>query len=360
MKTKNTLAFLVSVVLILSVFLSCASNKAETPASPATSTPAAAATPAAPAKSDIKPMKLQLGHVNSPSPDDQYHTFATNFAKNIGDLSGGAIQVEILGSGQLGNERDMLEGMKLNTIDIAVISNVTFSAVNPQSNICELPFFFKDRETAAKFVDGDIMKEVTDAMQKPLGAVVLGWGEGGFRQIINNVRPITKPADLAGIKMKVPQAPMFIKTFQALGANPTPMATSEAFTALQQKTIDGMEVPIPSIYTSRYFEISKYMSMTGHMYNAISITIAKALWDTLTPDVQQMFKDAAVKAGQDERVFIKENDETQVKKMVEAGLIVNSDNIDIAAMKKAVEPVYTEYRNTIGAELFDRAVAAVK
>jgi tripartite ATP-independent transporter DctP family solute receptor len=348
MKIRKNISFIMMVIMILTLFTSC---------SPKTSTPS---TDAGSSGTDAKfePMTIQLGHGDPPSDSDQYHKLATNFAENVSKATDGAVKIEVIPSGQLGGEYDMLEGFKMGTVDMAIFTANIFGTNYAPSAIIDLPFIFKDRETAYKFLDGPIEKEITDEIKDKLGVVVLGWGEGGFRNVLNNTRPIITPEDLKGIKLRVPETPIFVKTFNQLGANATPMAYSETFTGLQQKTIDGIELPVPSAYSGHYYDACKYMSMTGHFYNALTVSISKSKWDTLSPELQKIFAEAAVKAGNDQRTFVKDNEKDQIDKMIAAGLIVN-DNVDKEAMREAVQPIYESYRDLIGAELYDKAMAAI-
>ena len=304
-------------------------------------------------------MNLQLGHINPRAPSDQYDRFAVLFAEKINARTGGAVTIEIFGSGQLGRERDTIEGLKMGTVDMHVFSNFAIAAVHPPSFVIELPFMFPTREAVYGFLSSPIAAEIADKVYAALDIKILGWGEGGFRNILNNIRPIVSPNDLKGIKLRVPESPMFVDTFRALGANPTPIAYPETFTAIQQGTVDGLELPIPSAYSSRYYEINKFMSMTGHFYNALALCVSKSVWTKMPADLQKHFVEAAVEAGVEQRVFVQMNDQKQLAAMEAAGLKVNT-NVDAGAMQKAVESVYSQYRSTIGADLFDRAMKEVR
>lgn len=304
-------------------------------------------------------MDLQLGHINPRSPSDQYDRFAVLFAEKINAKTGGAVNVEIFGSGQLGGERDAIEGLQMGTIDLHVFSNFAIAAVHAPSFMIELPFNFPDRQTVYDFLSSPIAQEIADKTYDALDIKIIGWGEGGFRNVLNNVRPLVTPDDFKGIKLRVPESPMFVDTFRALGCNPTPISYPETYTAIQQGTVDGLELPIPSVYSGRYYEINKYMSMTGHFYNALACCVSKTLWESMSPELQKLFIEAAVEAGAEQRIFVQENDQKQLAEMIAAGLTVNRD-VDTAAMQKAVASIYDKYRDIIGADLFDRAIKMIR
>ena len=303
-------------------------------------------------------MNLQLGHINPRVASDQYDRFAVLFAEKINAKTNGAVTVDIFGSGQLGRERDAIEGLKMGTVDMHVFSNFAIAAVHPPSFIIELPFMFPTRESVYAFLASPVNAEVSDKVYAALDIKIIGWGEGGFRHILNNVRPIVAPDDLKGIKLRVPESPMFVDTFRALGANPTPISYPETYTAIQQGTVDGLELPIPSAYSSRYHEINKYISMTGHFYNALAMCISKPLWSKMSGDLQKLFIEAALEAGAEQRVFVQTNDKKQLADMEAFGIKLNH-NVNTGAMQKAVEAIYGKYRDLIGADLYDRAMKMV-
>ncbi len=308
---------------------------------------------------EFQKMTLQLAHINPRTPDDQYEKYASVFADKVAEMTGGAVTIDIYGSGQLGGERDVLESMRMGAIDLAIVSNVNLAAVHEPSFIIELPFLFPDRQTAYTFLDGPVNAKLNEIVYENMDIKVIGWSEGGFRNVINNIRPIVEPADFKGLKIRVPESPMFVDTFQALGANPTPVSFTETYTAIQQGTVDGLELPIPSIYSARYYEVTKYMSLTGHFFNAIAMSVSKSFYEMMSPELWEVFVTAERIAAREQRAFLLENDKKQLAAMTEAGLKIN-DNVNTAAMQATVQPLYEKYRTVIGAELFDEAMAAIR
>ena len=300
-------------------------------------------------------MSIQLYHVNPTNDDDQYQKFATLFTDKVTEATGGAVTFDIIGNS---NENDVLTGFSIGTHEMGIITNGTFAAVYGPSSIAELPFFFKDNETAWEFLDGDIMKEITDGLYTEVNAKVLAWAEGGFRNILSQ-KPIREPADLVGMKIRVPEYDTFMDTFEELGANPTPMAFSEVFTAVQQGVIDGLELPVASAYTGSYYEACDYYNLTGHFYNGFAMTCSASFWEGLSPELQETFSTAAVEAGQEQREWLQTASDEMLTEMEEAGCQIIRD-VDVAAFQEAVQPVYEMYRDTIGSDLLDRAMEAVQ
>lgn len=299
-------------------------------------------------------MEISLAHVNPMTDDDQYQKFATLFADKVTEATNGAVTFSIHGNAELGGEADVLTGFDLGTQDMAIVTNGYYAQVYGPSKIVELPFLFEDTQAAHDFLDSDIVKGLAENLYNDMGYKILGWGEGGFRNICSQ-KPISTPDDLKGMKIRVPEWDMFMSTFQQLGANPTPMAFSEVFTAVQQGVIDGLEIPVASIYTGSYYEACKYVNLTGHFYNALTMSCSKTFWEGLSPELQEIFTTAAVEAGQEEREWLAGKEEEMLSNMEEAGCNINRD-VDQAAFAEASAPVYEEYREVIGSDLLDAAL----
>jgi tripartite ATP-independent transporter DctP family solute receptor len=346
---KRALSLLMATALIAGVLAGCGgSTQADT-------TQQASSSGTESDDESFPAMNIQLYHVNPTSDDDQYNKFATLFTEKVTAATDGAVTFDIIGNT---NENDILTGFGLGTHELAIVTNGTYAAVYGPSNIAEMPFFFKDNQTAWDFLDGDVMKEVTDGLYDEMGYKVLGWAEGGFRNILSQ-KPIREPSDLTGMKIRVPEFDTFMATFKQLGANPTPMAFSEVFTATQQHVIDGLELPVASAYTGSYYEVCDYYDLTGHFYNSITMSCSSSFWESLTPQLQEIFSAAAVEAGQEQRQWLQEASETMLGEMEDAGCEIVRD-VDVAAFQEAVTPVYEMYRDSIGSDLLDRALEAVK
>ncbi len=162
----------------------------------------------------------------------------------------------------------MLEGMRLGTVDAGVITNAVIAQIEPAFQLNDLPFLYENEAQAQRVLDGPVGQKLAAKLESK-GVKLLGWMEGGFRNMINNVRPVEKPDDVKGVKYRVMQNPVFIGMFSSLGGNAVPMAWGETFTAVQQGAIDGLEIPLAVIDQNKYFEVTKFLSITNHTYSAI-------------------------------------------------------------------------------------------
>ncbi|WP_153723666.1 TRAP transporter substrate-binding protein [Sporosarcina cascadiensis] len=297
---------------------------------------------------------IKLGHIDPAQDTDPYHVLASNFKNYVEESSDGSIEVDIISDAQLGSEISMIEGMKIQTIDAAVITNFSFGSFNPKFMAFDLPYLFDTKEEAYNVLDDqDIMSELENELYDQYDVKILSWGEGGFRSVINSIRPIRSVSDLKGIKIRVPENPLYVDTFKALGANPTTMASNEVFTGLQQGTIDGLEQPITPMYTFKTYEVSKYISLTDHFYSPISLSVSRSIWESLDEEERTLVEDAAKKAAADERVSTQEVNEQLLKEMEESGAVVNNID-DKTPFRESVQSVYDKYQEQIGEDLMKK------
>lgn len=299
---------------------------------------------------------FQLGHVNTSADDDQYQYYAVTFANKLDELSGGSIGIDIVTDSVLGGERDMFEGMQMGTIDMALITNFSLGSFDPEWQVFDLPYMFMDREEAYSVLDDE---EITGPMQENLynmGVKSLGFGDGGFRHVICNGKPINSAEDLSGMKIRLPETAIYVDAFKAMGANPTTLAFSETFTAVQQGTVDGLELPISSIHSTGYADICEYMSLTGHFYSPFQIQIAASVWDTLSEEEQGWMLEAAKTATDAEREFVQDKEQEFIDEMAANGLTVNEVE-DKESLATAASAIYDTYASEIGQDLLDAVQA---
>ncbi|MDR1044670.1 MAG: TRAP transporter substrate-binding protein [Candidatus Adiutrix sp.] len=291
-----------------------------------------------------KKIVLKAGHVvddNHP-----YHHGLQKMSDILSQKTDGRISIQIYHSSQLGNERDLIEGMGMGTVDMAGTSSAPASGFVPGFTVFDLPYIFTSREHAYKVMDGDVGRELLDQLAEK-DVIGLGYFENGFREITNSVRPIVKPEDLRNIKIRVMESPAPIATFRALGANPTPMAWGEVFTAMQQKTIDAQENPLPVIFGQRVYEVQKYLSMTDHFYAPALLLISRHTLESFSEADQKVIREAAAEAVTYERLVSKQQADDYLQQLKEKGLEVN-ENVDKAAFIEATKPVYAEFEKEFG------------
>ena len=309
---------------------------------------AAAAAFAAQAQTELK-----LGHVGEPG--SLIGAAADEFAKRANDRLGGKYKVVTYGSSQLGGDKELMQKLKLGTVDLAEPSTVMSSEADI-FGVFEMPYLVKSRDHMKKIEKAVFWSKMEPAVEKK-GLKILAVWENGFRHITNNKRPIVTPADLQGIKLRVPEGKWRVKMFQAYGANPSPMKFSEVFTALQTGVMDGEENPLTQIWSAKLQEVQKYLSLSSHVYTPAYVTVGLAHWKTLPPDVRRILEETA-KATQPFVYETAEHDETELLgKLKAAGMQVN--DVDKDAFVAASKPIYEEFEKAVpGAKvLIDRAVA---
>jgi tripartite ATP-independent transporter DctP family solute receptor len=305
-----------------------------------------------------KPVVLKFGWTTVDSPTDPYALTGNMFKKNLEKVAPGQFNVQLFPNRQLGDEKEMVEGLSFGTLDAAVITNAVIAQIAPAFQLNDMPFLYANEEIAHKVLDGSIGKEL---MKKLAAKNIIGFGftEGGYRLMINNVRPIYTPADVQGIKWRVMQNPVFVIMFKSLGGNAIPMAWGEVFTAVQQGTIDGLEIPIAVIYGNGYNEVCKYLSLTKHTYSALGLLMSQKTFKKLTPAQQKAVQQAAAMTIKEQRAQNGANFQVLVKKLEEKGMKVNKIK-DPSAFRAKVKPVYDKFRASIGPDLVKRALESAK
>jgi len=286
---------------------------------------------------------IKLAHVVNEK--DGFHVAALKFKELVEERTKGEIKIEIYPNASLGDERTLLEGMQIGTIDMGVITNGPVANFYPKIAVFELPFFFGSPEEAYGVLDGAIGQKLLKNLQD-IRLAGLAYGERGFRNLTNSKRPVNSPADMKGLKIRVMENPVYIDTFKALGANAVPMAWTECLTALQQGTIDGQENPVNVIYAFKLNQTQKYLSMTRHTYAPALFVMSLKLYNSLTKEVQSAITDAASQAAKHERKWNAEQEQGQLKALADQGMNIISP--DLASFKEAVKPVYQKYNERFG------------
>ncbi|HLS87896.1 MAG TPA: TRAP transporter substrate-binding protein [Burkholderiales bacterium] len=316
-------------------------------------TVAAALTASFAATTAFAQVELKFGHVGEPG--SLFAASAEEFAKRANAKLGGKAKVVVYGSSQLGGDKELLQKLKLGTVDLALPSTVMSSEAD-LFGVFEMPYLVKDREHMKRIEKEVFWKHLAPAAEKKGLKVIAVW-ENGYRHITNSKRPINTPADLQGIKLRTPEGKWRVKMFQTYGANPSPMKFSEVFTALQTGVMDGQENPFTQIYSAKFQEVQKYLSLTGHVYTPAYVTVGARKWASLPPDVRSTLETVA----KDTQAFVYQAaakaEEDLLGKLKAAGMQVNTP--DKNAFIAASKPVYEEFAKEVkGAkEVIDRAIA---
>jgi tripartite ATP-independent transporter DctP family solute receptor len=295
-------------------------------------------------------ISLKFGHVLAPT--HPYNFGAQKFAEILKNNKDVDVEVEVFHSSQLGNERDLTEGLQLGTVDLALAPG-TVSQFEPMMALFDLPYIFRDRAHAYKVVDGTIGDELAKGLPAK-GLRLLAYWENGYRNVTNSKLPIEKPEDLKGIKIRVSENRVHVATFKAFGCNVTAMAFGEVFTALQQKTIDAQENPLAIIVSSKFYEAQPYVSLTEHVYMPAHLLISEARWQNFPENVKKAIQDAAFEARDYERKIIADGDEKYIADLKAANIKVNT--VDKGPFVEFVKnTVWKEFEKELG-ELRQRVI----
>lgn len=294
---------------------------------------------------------LRLSH--NAAPGNPKAVASDKFAELVAQKTNGRVKINVGGSAQFGDDAESITNLRLGTLAFSANSQGTTSGAVPEFAVLGLPFLFKDLPHAYKVVDGPVGKQLADAADKK-GLVLLAMWDNGIRHTSNNKRAINKPDDLKGIKVRTPPDPMTLDIFKALGANPAPLAFSELYIALQQGVFDGQENPLVNIHSSKLFEVQKFISLTGHKYEATPLLASKLAWAGISKQDQQAIREAAAESAKLNRDLSLAADADLKGKLAAAGVQINA--VDQAPFIAATKPVYDKWRKTFP-QLVDVVVA---
>ncbi|MBG6159896.1 tripartite ATP-independent transporter DctP family solute receptor [Labrenzia sp. EL_159] len=301
---------------------------------------------------------LRIGH----GANEQYHMHRAllHFEEQVETGSNGEIDVQIFPSSQMGPDREMIESVQAGVLEMAVSPSSFFAGWDQAFAVIELPYMYSSKDIALDVLNGDAGGQMLARLSEQ-GLVGLGWLENGLRHVTNNVRPIESPGDLEGVKLRTMKVPAHVATFEALGANPTPMNFGEVYSALQQGVIDGQENPVALIDSQRFYEVQKHVSLTGHVFTVYIPVISEAFFSGLSAEHQQLLRDAMASAESYQQDLVNSEEAGQLQKIREAGVNV----VDLTAKQRQVfsdqtESVRAAYRDEVGADVFDAWVSAVR
>jgi tripartite ATP-independent transporter DctP family solute receptor len=287
---------------------------------------------------------------------DPLANLLTYFADNLEAELGDRVAIERFMGGALGDEIAQMELIRAGEVDVVPIGSDVVQ-LDASFGIFDLPFLFPDRDTVYGLLDGEVGQTMKDSLLESAGLVVLGFGENGFRQITNNVRPIVVPADLEGLKLRTPGAETRILAFTSLGAVPTPMDLGEVYLALDQGVLDGQENPMGVVKEFSFFEVQQYLSLSNHVYSPITLAINADRWNSLPDDVKAAIEVAVAAAVEQSRADGLANDQNLAAELEGEGMEVNE--IDVAAFQEAAVPIWDELAAVVGEEFAAEVIAAV-
>ena len=337
---KKFLALLLALVMVFALAACGSSASTATTTAPAATEAPAAEEEAAPAHD---PIVLKIGV--STAETDPRNIAAASFAEEIAEKTGGLVTAEVYPSGQLGGDGELVNSMVLDagTADIVITDASNFGTVIADMNISGLPFLFSDFDAAWAFMDGPVEAAAEEQLLAQ-GIRVLAHYDNGFRCVTNSKGPVETPDDMKGMLIRTPENKVIMATMTALGANPQPLAFSELYQALQQKTYDAQENPIPVIYNNKLYEVQEYLSVTNHIYSGMCFAIAESTWNKLTAEEQEIVAAAALTSADYDRSMNRQQTDDYVANLEAEGMKINYP--DLAPFSAAAQSVIEE--NALG------------
>jgi len=294
-----------------------------------------------------EPIEIKLGHVGFPG--SLFDIVSNRFAQDVNEALKGRVEVKVFHSSQLGSDEQMIKGIRVGAPEMVAPSTI-MSTVDQRYGVFEMPYLIVSRAHMKKVTENkEVQKALFDVLPAR-GIRMLGVWENGFRHITNNVRPIVRPEDLKGIKLRVPGGVWRVKMFQAYGANPSPMPFAEVYSALQSGVMDAQENPFPQIHSAKFQEVQKFLSLTGHVYTPAYLIVNEDFWQKLPKDVQQTIAKIAWATGDFARSEGERLDRELQEKLAPP---MRLNEADKEAFIKASGAVYEEFGKEVagGAEL---------
>ena len=289
---------------------------------------------------------IKIGYATSAT--SHYGVGSSAFCDDVEKGTQGRYKCQQFPNSALGGEREMIEAVQLGTLDFVNTSTGPVGNFVPEVKIVDIPFLFRDYDHARKVMDGPIGQDILTKFPSK-GLVALSWTENGFRHMTNNKRAINKPEDAAGLKMRTMENKVHMDGYRAFGIQPTPMAFPEVFGALQQGTVDGQENPIPVILASKFSQVQKHLSLTGHVYSPALLITSPRLMNKLSDADKKVFYEAAKHATVAQRKKVNDDENSGIAQLEKEGMTVVR-KVDGAAFRGALRDTYANYAKEFGAD----------
>ncbi len=283
--------------------------------------------------------------------DHPFQVGIDKFAELLSQKTKGRFKMRGYPDGQLGAELQSISAAQGGVLEMALVSSAAAASVIKEFGVFDLPFLFNDFKEVDLLLDGPVGKHLLERISEK-NLIGLCYFENGFRHVTNSRRPITKAEDLKGLKIRTIQNPVFIDIFNTLGANAIPMPFTEVFNALESKAIDGQETPYSNIYGNKFFEVTKYISNTGHIYGGAVVLVSKKFWDTLNIGERKLMQDSCNTARDFERQFNRSED-PKLLDLIKAkgGIYTEISSAERSRMREMLKPVYDKYSANLGEDI---------
>jgi TRAP-type transport system periplasmic protein len=300
-------------------------------------------------------VKLTLGH--GAAPGNPRHEAAVRMAEVAKAKSNGRIEIQVSPSAQLGDDAAMVTAMRSGALDLSANSQGAVATTVPEYAAFGMPFLFADLPQAWKLLDGPLGKELAEKTAEK-GLIVLGYWDNGIRHMSNSKKPLIKPDDLKGMKMRTPPDAVTVDIMQALGAEAQQIKFSELYVALQQGVVDGQENPLMNIHASKLYEVQKFISLTGHKYEMTPLLMSKRSWDKLSELDKKILQEAALEATTLQRKLSRDSDTSLLADLKSKG--VRIDVADKSAFEKATDKVDDKWMASPIGPFVKKVIAAAR
>ena len=274
--------------------------------------------------------------------DHPYSSGLYKFGELLEEKSDGRITLDVFTAGQMGGERELVEGIQLGTVDFAVTATAPVANFASDLLVFDLPYLFESTEHAYKVLDSEIGSDILGKLETS-GIKGLGYWECGYINISNSKKEIKVPEDVKGLNIRVMENPIYIEYFKELGANPVPMALTELFSSLQNGTVDGLTNPIPTIYSSKFHTVAKYTSRTHNIYIPAILLMNNKLFNDMPADLQEIVVEAANEAKDYQRKLFNELEVKQIELMKQEGAEVIDVDMDLWKDEELLNSVYSKF-----------------
>lgn len=352
---KKKFFIMVSIVLVIAMLgiglAGCATKSKEDEATENKPAPKESATQKA---EEPEVITLKMGHCHPT--DSQFNAGSEKFAELLSQKTDGKVKLEVYHSSQLGDEGELSEGIRIGTVDLALVASGSVTKYQPRYSLFDLPYLFRDYDHVDKVLKGEPGKMLADESEKVAGIKVLSYWESGFRHYVNNKKPVKSPKDLEGLKIRTPEWPVLIATTKALGANVVPMPFSELYMACQQGVVDGQEGPVFAIKSAKMYEVQKYMVLDGHTYTAMLVVMNPDKFNSLTPEIQKALVEAVDEAGDYERKLIRDKEKEEIQFLETTGNLTIQKNPDKEEWRNASSSVYDKFSEQFGKDLIQEII----
>ncbi len=343
-KTKGELemkkfSFFITILMVTLLLIACGNSESDSKV--------------AGAEGETRTLKISLG-LNDQTP---LYKSSVKF-KELVEAKTDSLKVEVYHSGTLADDRSAIEMLQFGTLDITIPSTAPFTTFVPEYGVFDLPFLLTDTKIVDSVLQGEFGDELAEKASSQ-GVLQLAWWENGFRQLTNSKRAINSVEDIKGLKIRTMENEIHLAAWKEMGANPTPMAFTELFTAMQQKTIDGQENPYPTILLEKYPEVQKHLTETNHIYSPFIFLISQKVWDTLSDEEQKIIEEAALEAGEHNRELSRKTATEALEELKVQMEYTKLSESEINKLKETVQPVIEKFKSTIGEEFVQKYMDAI-